>query len=151
MIPEGYLERADQALLLMIRDSYPERPFYISRTAGSYGDTRLGLTSHLLAQGLARKLVPTVPRDGRDTLFLPRDGWVDVPRSLALWDSVYLGPAALAREGKWVDNASVGIPLLYVTTAASLAQAEQMRGNAEAAERLAARARELAGATGLPY
>ena len=151
MIPEGYLERADQALLLMIRDSYPERPFYISRTAGSYGDTRLGLTSHLLAQGLARKLVPTVPRDGRDTLFLARDGWVDVPRSLALWDSVYLGPAALAREGKWVDNASVGIPLLYVTTAASLAQAEQMRGNAEAAERLAARARELAAATGMPY
>jgi hypothetical protein len=148
MIPEGYLERADQAVLLMIRDSYPQRPIYISRTAGSYGDQRLGLTSHLLAQGLARKLVSAVPREGRDTLFLPRDGWIDVPRSIALWDSVFLGPAALAREGKWVDNASVGIPLLYVTTAASLAQAQQIRGEAEAAQRLIERARALAAATG---
>ncbi|HSJ65765.1 MAG TPA: DUF2723 domain-containing protein [Gemmatimonadaceae bacterium] len=148
MIPEGYLERADQALLLMIRDSYPQRPIYISRTAGSYGDQRLGLTSHLLAQGLARKLVSAVPREGRDTLFLPRDGWIDVRRSLALWDSVFLGPAALAREGKWVDNASVGIPLLYVTTAAALAQAQQIRGEDEAAQRLIERARELAAATG---
>jgi hypothetical protein len=76
---------------------------------------------------------------------------VDVSRSLALWDSVFLGPSALEREGKWVDNASVGIPLLYVTTAASLAQAEQMRGNEQAAQQLATRARALAAAMGIPY
>jgi hypothetical protein len=149
MIQEGYLERADQAVLLMIRDSYPARPLYISRTAGSYGDQRLGLTSHLLMQGLARKLVPVVPQAGQDTLFLPRDGWVDVPRSLALWDSVFLGHKALLREGKWVDNASVGIPLLYMTTAATLAQAEQQRGNGEAAQRFIDRAGELARAAGV--
>jgi hypothetical protein len=151
MIPEGYLERADQAVLLMIRDSYPERPLYISRTAGSYGDQRLGLTANLLAQGLARKLVPSVPAEGRDTLFLPRDGWVDVSRSLALWDSVFMGPGALERQGKWVDNASVGIPLLYVQTAATLAQTQQMLDNAEAAQRFIDRARELAAATGMPF
>ena len=150
VIPEGYLERADQAVLLMIRDSYPERPLYISRTAGGYGDERLGLTSHLLAQGLARKLVPTVPQEDGDTVFLPRDGWVDVPRSLALWNDVFLGPAALERQGKWVDNASVGIPLLYVTTAASLAQTQQMLGNGEAAQQFLERARTLAAATGMP-
>jgi hypothetical protein len=151
VIPEGYLERADQAILLMIRDSYPERPFYVSRTAGSYGDQRLGLTSHLLLQGLARNLVPAAPREGQDTLFLQRDGWIDMSRSLALWDSVFLGPAALLREGKWVDNASVGIPLLYVTTAAALAQGEQIRGNEQAAQQMVERARRLAAATGMPY
>jgi hypothetical protein len=149
LIPEGLLERADQAVLLMIRDSYPERPMYISRTGGSYGDQRLGLTSHLLMQGLARKLVAATPAMGRDTLFLPRDGWIDVPRSLTLWEEVFLGHEALRRQGKWVDNASVGIPLLYVTTAASLAQAEQERDNGQAAQRLIDQARELAAATGV--
>jgi hypothetical protein len=149
MIPEGLFERADQAVLLMIRDSYPERPLYISRTAGSYADQRLGLTPHLLMQGLARKLVADPPERGRDTLFLPRDGWIDVPRSQVLWEDVFMGHQALLREGKWVDNASVGIPLLYVTTAASLAQAEQDRGNGEAAQQYIEAARRLAGATGV--
>jgi hypothetical protein len=148
-IPEGLLERADQAVLLMIRDSYPERPLYISRTAGAYGDQRLGLTSHLLMQGLSRKLVADTPEMGRDTLFLPRDGWIDVPRSLALWEDVFVGHQALLRQGKWVDNASVGIPLLYVTTAASLAQAEQERGNGQQAQRFIDAARRLAAATGM--
>ena len=148
-IPEGLLERADQAVLLMIRDSYPERPLYISRTAGAYGDQRLGLTSNLLMQGLSRKLVAETPEMGRDTLFLPRDGWIDVPRSLALWEDVFVGHQALLRQGKWVDNASVGIPLLYVTTAASLAQAEQERGNGQQAQRFIDAARRLAAATGM--
>jgi hypothetical protein len=86
---------------------------------------------------------------GRDTLFLPRDGWIDVARSLTLWEEVFLGHEALRRQGKWVDNASVGIPLLYVTTAASLAQAEQERGNGQAAQRLIDQARELAAAAGV--
>jgi hypothetical protein len=149
MIPQGLLERADQAVLLMIRDSYPERPMYISRTGGSYGDQRLGLTPHLVMQGLARKLVADPPEMGADTLFLPRDGWVDVPRSLALWNDVFLGHEALLRQGKWVDDASVGIPLLYATTAATLAQAEQQRGNREAAQAFIERARELATAAGV--
>ena len=149
MIPEGLLERADQAVLLMIRDSYPERPLYVSRTAGAYGDQRLGLTSHLLMQGLARKLVADAPEAGRDTLFLPRDGWIDVQRSRALWENVFIGHQALLRQGKWVDNASVGIPLLYVTTAASLAQAEQARGNGQESQRFIDAARRLAQATGM--
>lgn len=50
----GILERADLLLLRMIADSWPERPVYISRTAGAYGEM-LGLGNHLLSQGLARK------------------------------------------------------------------------------------------------
>ena len=149
-IAPGLLEQADQAVLLMLRDSYPVRPLYISRTAGSYGDEKLGLTPQLVLQGLARKVVPNTPAvNGQDTVFLPRDGFVDVPRSLALWNDVFLGHEQLLEEGKWVDNASVGIPLLYATTAVTLAQAEQQRGNTESAEAFMNKARDLARATGV--
>ncbi|HEU4563280.1 MAG TPA: DUF2723 domain-containing protein, partial [Gemmatimonadaceae bacterium] len=97
----GYLERAEQIVLLMIRDAYPARPLYISRTSGGLG-ARLGLASNLLTQGLAQKLVPTVPSEGPNVVLLEREGWFDVARTAALWDSVYQAPASLLRRGDWV-------------------------------------------------
>ena len=144
----GYLERAEQLVLLMIRDSYPLRPMYISRTAGGLG-SRLGLQQYLLTQGLADKLLPSVPEVGRDTLLLPREGWFDLPRTEALWSSVFQGPAALLRRGDWVDQASVGIPLLYVSTAMSLGAAHQMRGDSAQAARYFQQAEALARAAGV--
>ncbi len=148
VIQPGYLERADQVVLRMILDSYPERPLYISRTAGGYGE-KLGLSNHLLAQGLARKLVPGVQVAENGIMRLPREGWFDLPRSRALWDDVFLAPDALLRRGSWVDQASVGIPLLYVTTAVSLSEAEQRAGNAAASDAFIKQAEALAKAVGL--
>ncbi|MCU0648925.1 MAG: DUF2723 domain-containing protein, partial [Gemmatimonadaceae bacterium] len=56
-IPAGILQRADLLVFYMIRDAFPDRPLYFSRTAGSYAQD-LGLQDYVVTQGLARKLMP---------------------------------------------------------------------------------------------
>jgi hypothetical protein len=71
-----------------------------------------------------------------------------VPRTRALWDSVYRAPAALAREGRWVDRASANIPLAYAFTGDRLARALAARGDSTGAAgvaRAVARVAEVAG------
>ena len=68
-----------------------------------------------------------------DTVNTPM-GLIDVPRTLALWTTVYKGPADLVREGQWVDRASVGIPLHYVLIGYYLGNALIQRGDRAAGE-----------------
>jgi hypothetical protein len=107
----GILERADLLVLRMIADTWPQRPVYISRTAGAYGDM-LGLGNNLLSQGLARKVVPT-PVASRDTVYVPGSGWLDIQRTRALWAG-FEGPRAIVRRNGWVDRPSVSIPFSYL-------------------------------------
>jgi hypothetical protein len=134
-------------VLQAIKDN-PERPVYFSRTSGSYGQ-ELGFSRYLLTQGLARKLLPAPPTAGRDTLLVPREGWFDLATTVTLWNNVFLGPRALVRRGDWVDAASVGIPLLYVTTAVSIAETEQRLGNGALSTQFMNTAQALAKVTGV--
>jgi hypothetical protein len=145
--PPQVLNRADLLVLRMILDGYPERPMYFSKTAGSYG-RELGLDPFLIQQGLARKLLPDVPQPSADTVLLPGEGWIDVARTRALWDSVFVAPRSIIRRGQWVDKASVGIPYLYISSAISLYEAEQ-RSRGAASEQLLTTAEAIARATGL--
>jgi hypothetical protein len=130
---EGYLQRADLLVLMMIQDSWPQRPFYFSRTSGQYAQ-QLGMTNHTMAQGLAAKLFIPPTASSRDTVFLADQGeWLDIPRTKALWDSVFAGPKALIKRGDWIDSPSVGIPYLYIATGATLAQILNDRGDGKAA------------------
>jgi hypothetical protein len=142
------LVKADIIVLRMIHDAFPDRPIYFSRTAGGYPQS-LGLGRYLLSQGLARKLMPEAPVSGRDTLLIPGEGFLDVKRSEWLWENDFEGPASLAARNGWVDRASVGIPYLYIASAATLAEAEQRLGNSAAADSLVADAKAIAKATGL--
>ena len=142
------LVKADLVVLRMIHDAFPERPIYFSRTAGNYPQT-LGLGRYMLSQGLARKLMPEAPESGRDTLLIPGEGFLDVQRTQWLWDNNFLAPTSLAARNGWVDRASVGIPYLYISTAASLAEAQERLGNTAMADSLVADARAIAVATGL--
>ena len=117
-IAPGYLEKADILVLRMIKDN-TGRPIYFSRTTGDYPH-RLGLGPYLLTQGLARKLLPNVPTAGRDTVLAAGEGFVDVPRSVALWTDVFRGQQALIAKNDWPDRASVNIPVLYAATGALL-------------------------------
>lgn len=117
-VPAGYLEKADLLVLRMIKDN-TGRPIYFSRTTGDYAH-RLGLGPYLLTQGFARKLLPNVPTAGRDTVLAPGEGFVDVPRSVALWTDVFKGQQALIAKNDWPDRASVNIPVLYAVTGALL-------------------------------
>ena len=143
------LAKADIVVLMMIRDDYPNRPFYFSRTAGGYPQDVLGLGQYLLMQGLARKLLPAPPEPGQDTVLLQGEGFVDVKRTHDLWFGDFLGPAAVIKRGLWVDNASVGIPYIYITTSVDLADIAQQRGDTTQSRKLMETARSLAEATDL--
>ncbi|HEX6814867.1 MAG TPA: DUF2723 domain-containing protein [Gemmatimonadaceae bacterium] len=145
------LARADVVVLRMIRDSWPERPVYFSRTAGGYPED-LGLESHLLTQGLARKLLPEEPVSGKDTVAIPGQGMLDIKTSDWLWNHDFQAPASLARRTMWVDRASVGIPYLYIASGATLAEAEQGvsgNDNDKDATHILAQVQAIANATGL--
>ena len=133
----------------MIKDNVG-RPIYFSRTSGGYGSHELGLGPYLVTQGLARKLVADVPRAGsRDTMLVPGEGFVDVPRTTVLWDSVFQAPKSIVKKNDWVDRASVGIPALYVSTGFMLAEAQRNLGNDAVAQRVLAATEGVARATRL--
>jgi hypothetical protein len=127
-IQPGYLVRDQLVLLRLIKDSYPERPIYVS-TGGARG---LGLDAYLLSQGFVQKLVD---HPLTDTAATPQISglFIDVDRTRALWDTVYHAPEALMKEGDWIDRASFGIPYTYAFTGAVLAEAMSRRGDEKAA------------------
>jgi len=127
-IAPGILVRDQLVLLRLIKDSYPERPIYVS-TGGGRG---LGLDPYLLSQGFVQKLVDHPLTDSAAT---PRISglFLDVDRTKVLWDSVYRAPEALIKEGDWIDRASFGIPYTYAFTGAVLAEGMQRRGDAKGA------------------
>lgn len=115
------LMRSDLLVYYMMRDSWPERPIYFSRTAGGY-PYELGLERYVITQGMAKKLSTQPIVAGRDTLLIPGEGYVDVARSVELWNDVFTANHSLAKRKGWVDDASVGIPDLYVITGVMLAE-----------------------------
>jgi hypothetical protein len=69
---------------------------------------------------------------------------VDLPRTRALWDTVYHAPEALFKEGDWIDRASFGIPYTYAFTGAVLNEALKARGDTAAATTVMNRVRAIA-------
>jgi hypothetical protein len=147
---EGYLQRADLLCLMIIQDSWPQRPFYFSRTSGSYA-AQLGMGRNTIAQGLASKLFIPPTKPSRDTIYIADQGeWMDIPRTKALWDSVFEGPKALIKRGDWIDQPSVGIPYLYIATGATLASVLNDRGENVAANEVFQTTRKVAQAVRIP-
>ncbi len=143
------LQRADLLVLRMIADGYPTRPIYFSRTSGGYAQ-ELGLFQYLATQGLARKLMPTVPRAGGNIELVAGDGFMDVERTRRLWTEVFVGQKSIgSRKDGWVDRPSVGIPYLYVTTGAYLADALAKRGDMATSTKVLTEAEKVAKAVTL--
>jgi hypothetical protein len=141
------LERANIVILRIIKDDYPARPLYFSRTMGGTPGT-LGLNQYLLGQGLARKLMPTIPKATPDTL-RSEDGWLDLKTTLDLWNNDFLGPQAVIKRGLWVDRASVGIPYIYIATGIELSNILAQRGDTAQALKIMGTTRQVMTATGL--
>ncbi len=116
-IPAGVLMRDQIVLLRMIKDSYPERPIYLSN--GGYGNA-IGLGPYTVRQGLAEKLIDHPVVEGGDTLRIG-GGMMDVKRSHELW-KIFGGPAAMIKRGDWVDRPSYGIPYGYAVTGMLIAE-----------------------------
>src|ERR1700680_1321855 len=89
------LERADLFVLYMIRDAFPERAFNFSRTTGGYPE-EMGLAPYTVTTGLARKLVPHLPKAGNGIVAVPGEGWFDIETTRALWETVFKAPKSIA-------------------------------------------------------
>jgi hypothetical protein len=128
------LAKSDILVLRAIKDN-TGRPLYFSRTTGTYGDS-FGLGPYLLTQGLARKMLPRVATAGVDTVVVPNQGALDVPRSVALWNEVFKGPAALVKKGDWPDPASLTVPVSYVIAGLTLGTALEAQGRQALASKI---------------
>ncbi|HEX9606049.1 MAG TPA: DUF2723 domain-containing protein [Gemmatimonadaceae bacterium] len=142
------LERADLFVLYMIRDAYPERPFNFSRTTGGYPE-EMGLAPYTVTTGLARKLVPHIPKAGNGIVAVPGEGWFDVETTRVLWETAFRAPKSIASRRLWVDRPSAGIPFLYLRTGLVLSSALTQLGRADDAARIRAQVEKIARATQL--
>lgn len=142
------LERADLFVLYMIRDGYPERPFNFSRTTGGYAE-EMGLAPYTVTAGLARKLMPHIPKAGNGIVSVPGEGWFDVETTRALWETVFRAPRSIASRELWVDRPSAGIPFLYLRTGLALSSALAHAGRIDEAARIRAQVDRIARATQL--
>ena len=144
----GVLQRADAFVLRMIQDAWTERPIYFARSSAGYPRS-LGLENNVLTQGLASKLFVPPAELSKDTVFVQGDGWLDVPRTKALWDSVFTGYRSVVAEAQWIDRPSASMPALYIFAGAELADALRMKGDIADANRVFATSRQVATAVRL--
>jgi hypothetical protein len=147
-LEHGVLQRADLFVLRMIQDGWPTRPIYFARTSGSYARS-LGLGDQVLTQGMASKVIIPPKAASRDTSYVQGDGWFDVVRSKALWDSVFVGQQSVLKKGHWIDRPSVGIPYLYVATGVELAEELRNQGRLPEAQKVFELSRRVAQAVRL--
>jgi len=139
------LMRADQLVYQMIRDAFPARPIYFSRTAGGY-PYELGLERYVVTEGMAKKLYPTPQVPKGDVIVVPGEGMVDLKRSYELWSTVFTATKSLAARKGWVDDASVGIPDLYVISGLTLAEGLAQTGRTAQSDTVFKQARAVASA-----
>ena len=144
----GVLQRADAFVLRMIQDAWTERPIYFARSSAGYPRS-LGLENNVLTQGLASKVFVPPAELSNDTVFVQGDGWLDVPRTKALWDSVFTGYRSVVAEAQWIDRPSASMPALYIFAGAELADALRMKGDIADANRVFATSRQVATAVRL--
>ena len=137
------LMAADQLVYFMIRDAFPARSLYFSRTAGGY-PYELGLERYVITQGMAKKLLDHEVMPGKDTVLVQGEGLVDINRSKALWNDVFTATKSLTARNGWVDDASVGIPDLYVISGVTLAEALASAGRMAESDSVFQQARGIA-------
>jgi len=142
------LERADILVLYMIRDGFPDRPFFFSRTTGSYAE-ELGFSPYTVTTGLARKLLPSRPRPGAAIVAVQGEGLFDLESTRSLWENSFRAPRSMARRDLWVDRPSAGIPYLYIRTGLVLQVALMHLGKRDEAARIRAQVDSIAKATQL--
>ena len=144
------LERADLFVLYMIRDAFPDRPVFFSRTTGGYVE-EMGFTPFTVVTGLARKLLPARPvaSDSDSLVTVAGVGPFDVATTKALWETTFKAPASIAKRDLWVDRPSAGIPYLYIRTGMELSAGLDQKRDSQDATRIRAQVAAVARATQL--
>jgi len=116
------LQRADIVTLQLIQDNLGERPIYLSRTTGGYGE-QMGLTSYLLGQGLVSRIMPQPIERNDSVIRVSTLGWVDMKRTATLLlDYYHAESVARHRSLGWIDRPSETILTLYALVYATFGQ-----------------------------
>ena len=124
------LDRGHQLALAIIHDSIDERPIYFASPGGMMSE--LGLARWAVQQGLAVKLDLRSlerPREPGMIQGRPEYGgtWMDVPRTLKLYDEVY-SFRGLRDRAIWPDRSTLMIPAQYYVLALQLADVAARTG-----------------------
>ena len=146
MVGGPFISRDQFMVLRFIADSFPERPIYFT-SPGFPAD--LGLGRYLLRQGLVTRLSPHPADQMPGAIEIPGAGWIDAPRTIALWNDVYRGSASLLARRRWMDDASRSIPNYYAATGAVTAEVLAMRGERTEADTVIATVRQIIQVMGL--
>ncbi|NJD19588.1 MAG: DUF2723 domain-containing protein [Gemmatimonadetes bacterium] len=137
-----------QYALVLIREVAGDRPVHFASSGNAA--SALGLDAYLVRQGLAFKLSPTLPeraaaegvmRMAQSPYLTVIGDWVDVPRTRALLDQVYVHRTGIP-EGwsHWPDESTIGIPNYYAWAYLALTQAAMQTGDTTAVNRYQERA-----------
>jgi hypothetical protein len=133
---QDYLLLQDLATIFLIRDNLHKRPIYFSWSDGGYPDQTLGLSTHLITQGMVRKLSPSPVTPNDSIVLSPSLGYLDLPRTKALlWNVYHWQAAARPRPRGWVDVPSASILSLYSIVYAGTAEALRHAGDSAGAAR----------------
>ncbi|GMV04977.1 MAG: membrane protein [Gemmatimonadota bacterium] len=132
-----------QYALVLINEVAGERPVYFASSGNAA--SALGLDPYLYRQGLAFKLSRTPLEQGAPagvmrmapSPYLAVVGdWVDVPRTRALLDEVFVHRTGIPDEWPhWPDEATIGIPNYYAWAYLALTQAATQAGDEQARAR----------------
>ncbi len=144
VVPAGYLTRDQLMVLQFIKDAFPARPIHFS--IGPYARS-LGLEEYVVTQGLTQRLLNAPAKDNPAYVRYP-GGYIDVQRTSDLWRR-YEAPAALLRQGRWLDDASVSIPAAYLQTGQFLAYGVATQGDSIRADSVITQVKALAKAARL--
>ncbi len=141
VIQPRVVPRAEILVIRMLNDN-DTRTIHFSRTSADLAES-LGLGPYVVMQGHTRRLMNDTVRAGGDIVAVPGEGFVDVKLSKALWDE-FKAPASLIRKGDWIDQPSIGIPYLVVTTGLATAEALFQSGRGAEANGIIRTARDVA-------
>jgi hypothetical protein len=137
-----YLYPWHQYALAILNSAMGDRPVYFASSGNAA--SALGLDDYLVRQGLAFKLNPgPLPESAPAGVVRMPEGsplnsvtgrWVDMPRTEALLESVFMHRGGIPEWGHWPDAATMGIPNYYAWVYYALAQAAYVQGDTTSME-----------------
>jgi hypothetical protein len=137
-----------QYALVLINEVAGDRPVYFASSGNAA--SALGLDAYLVRQGLAFKMhpgpldqatPPGVMRMAQSPYVTVVGDWVDVPRTRALADEVYMHRTGIPEGWKhWPDESTIGIPNYYAWVYLALTQAAMQSVDNDAVTRYQERA-----------
>jgi hypothetical protein len=138
-----YLYPWHQYALAILNAAMGDRPVYFASSGNAA--SALGLNDYLVRQGLAFKLNPgPLPEAAPEGVVAMPEGsplnsvtgrWVDLPRTEALLQSVFMHRGGIPDWGHWPDAATMGIPNYYAWVYYALAQGAYVQGDTASMER----------------